>query len=366
MPGVAFTIPAGVLHAACEWAGRATPSKAMVPILQGLLIDAGRDEVSITGFDFERRASVTVGAFVEVPGRVVIPGRLLTAIAAVAGTKTDLIVDTRPAKATVTADRARWTVPTLAVDEYPQLPTPGDPIGTVSAAGFSLAARRVLPVVYRGPGQEAIKGFTGVKVEAANGELTMAATDRYRLSHASIPWTGDDLDVLIPGSLLEIAARIADTGQLNIHTGQGNLFGVSSPTHLLAGSQLGEKYPAWRNIIPVGEDWSAAFPSEDLELALKQVAPALTKETRISFTSNADGVTVKAVGPDGDGAEVGFDADHVGEPITIGFAAEYLKAALDTLRSDKVSMFFAGERRAARLVGDDPSHAHIVMPKTLS
>lgn len=361
--GAVFTIPAGVLHSASEWASRACPSKASTPILQGLLIDAGGDALSITGFDFDRRATVTVEAFVEHPGSLVLPGRLLTAVTAATAPKTDMRVDMRKAKDNVTADRARWTVPSLPVDEYPQLPVPGDVVGSVDAELFCAAAKKVLPAVSRLPQPV---NLTGVRFEASGSELVLVATDAYRLSCCTIPWDGDDMEGLIPASTLEIATRVVTAGRLNIHVGNGNLFGVSSPTHLLVGPQLAEQYAPWRKIIPTDQSWWSTFLSEDLDRALKQVAPAMEKATVVALTADTDSITLKATSSDG-GAEVTFDADHEGDPITIGFAPEYLKTALDTLRSEKVTASFTGVTRPVRLVGDDPQgHAHIVMPKRLS
>src|SRR5438309_10367183 len=108
----AFAISAGELHEAAEWAARGTPSKSLVPTLMGLLVEAGDAGLTLSGFDLERCASVTVDAVIRESGKLLIPARLLVDVAKVAG-KAELQVAEWGSSVTVIADRARWTLPSL-------------------------------------------------------------------------------------------------------------------------------------------------------------------------------------------------------------------------------------------------------------
>jgi DNA polymerase III subunit beta len=364
-----FSLPAGELHAAAEWAARATPSRTSTPVVSGLLIEAADDQVTINGFDFERRASVAVKALVAQPGRLLLPARLLATIASVAD-RGDVEVDGSGSEAKVTAGRGRWTVPTMPVDEYPTLPSPGEPVGTVDAEEFSRALKRVLPAVHRGSSKDDNSGdvlehLLGVKMESEGDELVMVATDRYRLTCARIPWTpqGDqELDALVPYNLMEVAARADTSGPLDIHVGDNRrLFGTSTATHMTVGSQIGKDYAQWRRVMPADTGWVATLRSAELAKALKQVAPGLGAKNQVKMAFDGESVTVTAAGEHG-GAEVQIEAPLKGEPILVCFGVDYLKAALDAIGAEQVDMMFTSSTGAVRMTGDDfDQYQHLVM-----
>uniref|UniRef100_UPI003F499C03 DNA polymerase III subunit beta n=1 Tax=Pseudonocardia sp. CA-138482 TaxID=3240023 RepID=UPI003F499C03 len=360
-----FALPAAELHAAAEWTARATPAKTTVPILSGVLIEAEGDGVTFSGFDFYRLASVTVGVHVGRPGRVLVPGRLLAAVAGVADKGAEVTFDATGGTAELTAGRARWKLPLLPAEDYPELPVPGEPAGTVDAAQFCRAARRVLPAASREAGLENLRG---VKVESQDGQLTFAATDRYRLAYSTIPWlpAGEDaLDALVPASLLEVAARGAETGELRIHVGDGSrwpLFGVSSDTHLVVGAQVALEYPQWRQLVPPFSEQVTTVASDDLARALKQVLPAVDKLPQVKLIAADGSVTLEVRGA-GQDAEAELEAKTEGDSIEVTFSSKYLKEALEGLGAREVQMFFTAPHRPVRMIGDDPEcYEHIVMP----
>lgn len=366
-----FSLPASELSAAADWAARATPSRTSTPVVSGLLIEAADEQVTISGSDYERRASVTVKALVEQPGRLLLPARLLATIASVAD-RGDITVDGTGAKAVLTAGRGRWTVPALPVDDYPTLPSAGEPVGTVGAEEFARALKRVLPAAYRGSDKDGKDGpgvldhLMGVKLESEGDELILVATDRFRIAYARIPWApAGELDALVPFSLMEVVARADTSGPLNIHSGdKGHLFGTSTATHTTVGSQIALKYAEWRRVLPADTGWVATVRSTELSKALKQVAPGLLAEKApqvfLSFTGES--VTVTAAGEHG-GAEVEIEAPIKGDPIRVKFGVDYLKTALDTLASEQVDMMFTSPTKPVRMTGDDfGRYQHVVMP----
>lgn len=370
-----FSLSASELSAAADWAARATPSRTSTPVVSGLLIEASDDQVTISGFDYERRATRVVKALVEQPGRLLLPGRLLTTIASVAD-RGDITINGAGAEAVVTAGRGRWSVPTLPVDEYPTLPSAGEPVGTVGAEEFARALKRVLPAVHRGFGKDddntkVLDHLLGVKIESESNELLLVATDGYRLACAKVPWTPSSdqpVDALVPFGLLEIAARAGATGPLDIHVGdKGSLFGTSTATHMTVGSQMALEYANWRRVIPADTGWVATVRSAELSKALKQVTPSLAsaKDPHVVLSFAGEKVTVTAAGEHG-GAEVEIEAPLKGESITVKVSVEYLKQALDAIGSDQVDMMFTGPTRPIRMTGDDfDQYMHLVMPVRL-
>jgi len=66
---------------AVAWVARSLPSRPPVPVLGGVLLDAGADgapdALTVSGFDYEVSATVGVPATIADGGRLLVPGRLL-------------------------------------------------------------------------------------------------------------------------------------------------------------------------------------------------------------------------------------------------------------------------------------------------
>ncbi len=68
------------LGEAVAWVARALPTRPVVPVLSGLLVQAGQDGLTLSCFDYEVSARITIAAEVAEPGTVLVPGRLLAEI----------------------------------------------------------------------------------------------------------------------------------------------------------------------------------------------------------------------------------------------------------------------------------------------
>src|SRR5205823_14108330 len=77
---VRFRVERGVLAEAVAWTARSLPARPPVPVLAGLLVEAGPDGLTLSGFDYEVSTRVTVDADVLEGGRVLVSGRLLADI----------------------------------------------------------------------------------------------------------------------------------------------------------------------------------------------------------------------------------------------------------------------------------------------
>jgi len=77
---VKFRVERDALGEAVSFVARALPTRPVVPVLAGLLITAGDGQLTLSCFDYEVSARVTVAADVGEPGIALVPGRLLAEI----------------------------------------------------------------------------------------------------------------------------------------------------------------------------------------------------------------------------------------------------------------------------------------------
>ena len=75
-----FNLERDALAEAVAWVARSLPSRPVLPILSGLLLEADADGLTLSCFDYEVSARIRVDAEVADPGTVLVPGRLLAEI----------------------------------------------------------------------------------------------------------------------------------------------------------------------------------------------------------------------------------------------------------------------------------------------
>lgn len=376
----AFTINAGTLSSAAAWVARVCPAKPVTPILGGMLVDVAESEVRFTSYDYDTAGTVTVPIMAGEPGRMLVSGRLLAAVAAAvtkAGARTpDVTISDTGSAVTVKAGRSEWTLPALPVEDYPKLPGVTTPGSEVSADELRRALARVTPAVDR-RGQ--LPALGGVQFFADGDTLTLAATDRFRLAAANIPWKphGATLPAtVVPFDLLDAAAK-AITGAGTVRIGSdGSSFTVATDDHTLTGRVIDGAYPQWQRLMPNGQaETVAVVAAAELGRAADQASVMLdggAQPLRFDFTS--DTVDVSTVGA-GDGRSARSHAEiahYRGKPMTVAVNPAFLRDALAAVDSDLVEIQFGAT--AARpllllpVVGEGApadEYRHLLMPVKL-
>ena len=76
-----FRVERDVLAEAVTWVARGLPTRPPVPVLAGVLLVADAEgTMTLSAFDYEVSASITIPADVDEPGTVLVLGRLLADI----------------------------------------------------------------------------------------------------------------------------------------------------------------------------------------------------------------------------------------------------------------------------------------------
>ena len=206
-----FQVDRDVLAEAVGWVSRALPARPVIPVLSGLLLEAA-DGLTLSCFDYEVSARVEVGADVAEPGTVLVPGRLLAEITRSLPSLPVEFADD-PEGVSLTCGSASFTLVTLPVEEYPDLPELPQTAGTVDGGVLAAAISQVAPAASR---DDTLPLLTGVNIEVGGDIMTLAATDRYRLAVRELPWSparpGREAEFLVPARTLADAARTMTPG----------------------------------------------------------------------------------------------------------------------------------------------------------
>jgi DNA polymerase III subunit beta len=196
---------------AVAWVARALPARPVVPVLAGMLLEAG-DGLALSCFDYDVSARMETSAEVAEPGTVLVPGRLLAEITrSLPGGLAEL--EDEADSVWLRCGSAEFTLVKLAAEEYPALPELPAPLGSVDGGQLAAAVSQVAPSASR---DDTLPMLTGVFAEIEGETITLAATDRYRLAVRDLSWEPKEPDVraaaLVPARTLAEAARTMTSG----------------------------------------------------------------------------------------------------------------------------------------------------------
>jgi DNA polymerase-3 subunit beta len=347
---------------AVAWVARNLPSRPTIPVLAGVLLTGTDDGLTISGFDYEVSAEVRVAAEIASPGSVLVSGRLLSDITkALPGKPVDISVEgTRVA---LTCGSARFSLPTLAVEDYPALPALPDETGVVASDLFAEAIGQVAVAAGR---DDTLPMLTGIRVEISGESVVLAATDRFRLAVRELTWVATAADVeaavLVPAKTLAEAAKAGTDGtEVHLSLGSGpsvgkdGLLGIRSNGKRSTTRLLDAEFPKFRQLLPTEHTAVATIGVAELTEAIKRVALVADRGAQIRMEFAEDVLRLSAGADDVGRAEEDLPVSFAGEPLTIAFNPTYLTDGLGSLRSERVTFGFTTPSRPAvlRPAGDD-------------
>ncbi|MCZ4077476.1 DNA polymerase III subunit beta [Rhodococcus sp. H36-A4] len=340
------------------WVARSLPSRPPVPVLGGVLLAVDEQGLTVSGFDYEVSAQVRVSAEVATAGRVLVSGKLLADITKSLPNK-PVDVGVEGTRVLITCGSAKFSLPTMPVEDYPQLPELPTQTGSIPVEVFSEAIAQVAVAAGR---DDTLPMLTGIRVEIAGTKVVLAATDRFRLAVRELDWTpvGEDIttEVLIPAKTLSESAKtlVGNASSLvELALGSGStigadgLLGIISEGRRTTTRLLDADFPKFRQLLPPEHTAVAVVEIAPLVEAIKRVALVAERGAQVRLEFSAEGVLLSAGGDDAGRAEEALLADFQGEALTIAFNPGYLIDGLSSLHSEKVTFGFTTPSRPAVL-----------------
>jgi DNA polymerase-3 subunit beta len=370
-----FRVAREDLADAVAWVARSLPSRPPVPVLGGILLTVEGDTLSVVGFDYEvsTRAEVSVDA--QTGGTALVSGKLLAQITSALPAKpVDVEVD--GAKVAIRCGSARFSLPTMPVDDYPALPDMPETSGTVSASAFADAVSQAAVAAGK---DDTLPMLTGIRVEIDGERITLAATDRFRLAVRELGWAPALPDtstaVLVPAKTLADTARsMAGEGEVTIALGEG-LMGLAAGGRRTTVRLLDVEFVKYRSLLPTEHSTTVDVSVAELSEAIKRVALVTDRGHHLRMQVTDGSLGLAAGGDDEGSAEEELAVTADGAELLIAFNPGYLLDGLGVLRTDTVRLAFTTPARPALLLPvaaesdgaapADPAFRYLVMPARL-
>ena len=267
-------------------------------------------------------------------------------------------------RVSLTCGSARFSLQTMPVEDYPTLPEMPTATGTVSSEAFAHAVAQAVTAAGR---DDMLPVLTGVRIEIDGSQISLLATDRFRLSHRELGWSpahprrhlrragARPRSSATPPSRSPPAPRSpsrcppAGSGE-GIIGFEGNAAGGvrRTTTRLLDG-----EFPKVRSLFPAEHQTVAQVDKAALIESVKRVALVAERNTAVQLQFSDGVLTLDAGSGDEAQASESIEADIDGEDITTGFNPQFLLDGLGAIDAAVVELAFTQASKPVVLSGSD-------------
>ena len=350
-----FAVERDVLVDAVNWVSKSISNRPITTALLGIVIDVA-DEITLSGSDLETSAKAKFKADISQKGKVLVPGKLLAEISRSLPAK-PVTFNLEGSRVLVTAGSAKFTLPTLPLVEYPALPELPTASGSLNSDLFATAVNQVAIAAGK---DDSLPTLTGVFVEINKNQITLAATDRYRLAVRELTWSAADANIettslLRARTLADAAKSLIGSTQVTIAlpatTTNEKLVGFVSEGKSMTSRVLDGSFPPFRHLLPNDSTAEAVIEVAPFLDSVRRVALVTDKTVplRLNFSSN----TLQLEAGTGDEAQASekLDINYKGEDINIAFNPTFLTDGLTAINTAFVHITFTGANKPAVLTG---------------
>ncbi|MBQ7119503.1 MAG: DNA polymerase III subunit beta [Oscillospiraceae bacterium] len=347
----------------------AVAPKSSVPVMEGILIDCGR-ELTLTGYDLSTGIKVTVPAEIEEKGRVVINAKILSDIIRLLPDEPITFSTDENMFATVICKNIRHDVVCLSAKDFPSLPD--------IEKKFFLSLRQddlkkmISQTIFAISGDESKPVHTGSLFDVEGDKITVVSVDGFRLSYRTAKIENEseeeNFTFVVPGATLkEVEKLCAESDEeASICVGKKHIIfrlgGSMIISRILEGDFLN-----YKNAVPKGGSFKVRVNRRDLITTIERVSILVSERIKNPIHMNFDEkmLYISCRTP------LGSSKDECallnsGEKLEIGFNHKYILDALRACPDDEVDLSL--NTHVAPILITPPEgedYLHLVLPVRL-
>jgi len=338
-----------------------------LPILSNVLIERAQDALAFLATDIEIQIAARSGIDAPADARAVTVGaRKLLDILRALPEGAEVVLQQQDKRLLVKAGKSRFTLQTLAAEDFPRLAKPAG-----ESAKFEMeqkALRRLLALVQYAMAQQDIRYYlNGLLMVVEEGSLKLVATDGHRLAYAALK-LGAQLprqEVIVPRkTVLELGKLLADSDapvKIEIAATQA-AFGFG--TIDLVSKLIDGKFPDYTRVIPTSHKNRLQIEREPLRQALLRAAILSNEKFRGVRWVLADG-SLKIVSSNAEQEEAHeeLEVNYSGDALDIGFNVNYLLDVLNNVSGETIECAFGDSASSALITyATEKDFKYVVMP----
>ncbi|MDF2503223.1 DNA polymerase III subunit beta [Clostridium sp.] len=204
------------LQEAISIAQKAVTGKSSMPILQGLLLIAEQDQITIIGSDIDLSIETKLEAEVIETGKIVVDSKLFGDIIRKLPNSNIEISSIDDNSIKLICEKSNFTLVHMNPDDFPSLPSIDEEM--IFSIEQKTLKNMIKSTIFAIAQDESRPILTGVLFEVKDKKVNLVALDGYRLAFRSEPIDNDNsMSAVIPGKTLnEVVKILQDDGVVNI------------------------------------------------------------------------------------------------------------------------------------------------------
>ena len=360
------------LHSQLQTVSRVASTRSAIQALSGVQLAATSSGCELRATDMDVGLRVPLDAEVIREGTVVLPARLtLDVVRSLPSAQVTLELRSAEQDVEIKAGNATFDIRTLRAEDFPPFPEPEpDSAVQLPADAFVQTATKVAGSASR---DETRPVLTGILVSAADRELRMVATDSYRLSVKETTLEtalSSGFEVNVPArALQELARLVAGSAQdeplaVSVRANQV-LFTLGKV--ILSSRLIDGQFPNYRQLLPETFEHELRIAGGEFTDVVRRISLLAQKNAPLRLAFSEGELTVSAQTPDVGEARESLPLAFTGEPLEIGFNAEFLRAGLEAVEDSDLMLKLISPLRPGLIESaDDSRFRYLIMPIRLN
>jgi len=348
--------------------------KTTIPILSNYLFEAAGDKLSLTATDLDLSLRTSCNAKVKKEGACTIPARKLHDYVKLLPDADITIRLLENHWVSIRCGRSNTKMVGMARSNFPGLPVfpSAGAIKIPAAVLRSMIAKTGFAIA----SEESRYTLNGALMVLKPESITMVATDGHRLAHIEragerFEGVSGEMKTLIPKKAMDELKSLLDShGESAAETidfakDESTLF-FRVGQRLLTSRQLTGQFPNYEAVLPKDISKSIALHGEELGAAIARVAQFADERSRaVKLRLEKGELKISASSTETGDSEDSIEVAYDGEPIQIGFNAQYLIDFIKATGSCDVKLELKDAQSAGQLrpaESEDYKYRYIVMP----
>jgi DNA polymerase III subunit beta len=345
--------------------------KTTIPILSNYLFEASGDKLILTATDLDLSLRTSCIAKVKKEGSCTIPARKLHDYVKLLPDADITIKLLENHWVSIRCGRSNTKMVGMARSNFPSLPVfptagvvkiPAQVLrGMIARTGFAIAH------------EESRYTLNGALMVLKPESITMVATDGHRLAHVErsgekFEGVSGEMKTLVPKKAMDELKSLLDSTDaetIEFAKDESTLY-FRIGGRVLTSRQLTGQFPNFEAVLPKDNNKSITLHGEELGAAISRVAQFADERSRaVRLRLDKGELKLSASSTEAGESEDSIETDYTGDPLAIGFNAQYLIDFLKAVGAGDVKLELKDAQSAGQLrpaESEDYKYRYIVMP----
>lgn len=364
-----FSCTKSDLERAAVIAERFTGKQLALPSLAHVLLSADAKGLMLTATNLEHAVQLRIPSRVSREGRAAVPAKIFASLLQSLG-DADVQGEGERGNLKITTGTRDVRLNSSSADDFPLVPKIKKTSGfSLDAASLARALVRVLPAV---SSSEFKPELSGVYFRQAKDDLTLCATDTFRLAEAVVPLIkasdSPGISFILPQRSAAELSRLleGEDGNVSLAAGDSQLT-VETPRGVLTSRLVDGAFPDYKAIIPARFATSVYLSRDDALRGVRAASIFASKLQEITFRLAEKRLDIKAANPDVGEYHVEYPASLAGTEVSMSFNWRYVLDGLQQMDDEEI--FFGCNDAGAPALIRNKSHTaftYVVMPIRLT